>query len=653
MFDTLVEMFEARKASQASVQVMHATDQIRSHSFAELYDNALKRLGDLQGRGLSKGGHCILYMYDEVAFLEGFWACILGGIIPVPVAPGNTPEHKNKLLLIATELSDAIILTENAAIRRFEGYAVEVGADDVAHRVVLFEALDVDDARAVPHFPDPEDVAYIQFSSGSTRQPKGVVLTHRNLVTNIVDLNAAFGFTPDAIALSWMPLTHDMGLIGFHLCPLYAGIEHHILRTALFVRRPLVWLQHAADVGATTLGSPNFGYRHWLKAQEKSNAPMPDLSSVRQIINGAEPISSELVDAFMSTLAPAGLPAGAMCPSYGLAEASLGISVAKPGEGLRAVHLDRTVMQMHAAVPYVAADHATAVSFPIEGFIFPHSQLRIATHYGRDLGQGVLGDIQIKGDNVTAGYLNNAEANDELFTPDGWLRTGDLGFLHHDELVVTGRTKDMIVTNGQNYFAHDIEMIIEQHGFAETGEVAASVLRSQSEEHFVLFLRERAPDTSFVARAEEVRKLIYARTGLTLIEVVPVRTIPKTTSGKIRRASLAVEFVTGVFDTELTAAYGRPPLPRTEFSMTHKSTTDVVIEKLTAMIAAENLPSRDLNPSTRFFDVGLSSINLAELTDELNETYRDVVEVTDFFELESVETLAQAIEERLREEVAA
>lgn len=347
MSKTLIDLLLAQQDSRASIYVRTATDQVASLSYHSLLTNACKRLTDLQSLGLKRGDTCILYLYDELAFFETFWACILGGIIPVPVAPGNTPEHKNKLLLVARDLCHPFIVTEATAMRRFEDHFSDQSNEnpDFWSRLIYYEPLSSKTPMADIKDMNAQDIAYIQFSSGSTRAPKGVVLTHENLVANIQDLCFAFGLTFDAKTLSWMPLTHDMGLIGFHLCPLAAGIDQHLMRTALFIRRPLSWLEIAAEVGATTLGSPNFGYRHWLQAHEKTDAPLPDLSKIRQIINGAEPISLKLTTQFMDALKPSGLDQGVMCPSYGLAEASLGIAVAQPGLGARAVWVNRTEMQ--------------------------------------------------------------------------------------------------------------------------------------------------------------------------------------------------------------------------------------------------------------------------------------------------------------------
>ena len=648
---SLVETIRRSRTGSCLIQIVTAMADRRTLSVDELYEMASRRLAFLHSKGLGEGGYCILYLYDELACLETFWACLMGGIIAVPIAPGQRTDHKQKLLEVAAQLDNPTVIAEDEAMDRLLEYIEETGrsSDGLEARVYSYSPLPETAPRSEPLERSPEDIAFIQFSSGSTRSPKGIVLTHGNLLANIDDISVRMQLRDDSVALSWMPLTHDMGMIGFHLVPIYAGIDQYIMRTSMFVRRPLAWLELAAEVGATHIASPNFGYRHWMKARAKSGEQghFPDLSRVRQILNGAEPIWPELAENFMETLAPSGLAAGAMSPCYGLAEATLAVCSAEVGEGIRTVSVDRTALKIGDPVKLTEPNETNSIRFAIEGKIFPRTNARIATENGASLEKGVLGEIQVSGASVTSGYIGNLEVNSEVFTPDGWLRTGDLGFFHGDELVVTGRTKDTIVHEGQNYFAHDLEALTESLGIAETGEVAAAALQRQGGDAFVLFIRTKDTGDTFANRATAARKSIFEHMGLTLADVVPVRTLPKTTSGKVRRAALAAEYEAGAFAPVVVAAAPttiKDTQPMGQASA--QNTAELLCSKLAALMDAEQIDSSSLSARSNFFEIGVTSLIVTELTEDINELYPAVLEVTDFFEYETIGDMADEIDRR-------
>src|SRR5207237_2832977 len=266
-----------------------------------------------------------------------------------------------------------------------------------------------------PHAARPEDTAFIQFSSGSTSEPKGVVLSHANLIANIDGSTQVAGFNENDVSLSWMPLTHDMGLIGFHLVMFANRVHTHLMPTELFIRRPLLWLTLASRVRATILCSPNFGYKHYLKVLGERSVEGMDLSAVRFIFNGAEPISVELCDEFLTRLAPAKLKRNAMYPVYGLAEASLAVSFPPVGAPLRTITLNRHRMNAGDPVELVDAADRDAVRLVSEGRAIPYCRVRIADDEDRELPEEHIGHVHMTGDNVTRGYYEDPAANAAAF----------------------------------------------------------------------------------------------------------------------------------------------------------------------------------------------------------------------------------------------
>lgn len=442
--DTLIGLLAANSASTHHIHYLNGQDDRRSVSFGALRAAAQGVLFHLQAFGARPGDRVILHTASNEQFIDGFWACLLGGLVPVPVAVGISDDHRQKLLQVFTQLGRPMVYTEDAQVSRLRDFAEASGTTAevsslAARSLVVERVTDISQPGRV-HPVTADDVAFIQFSSGSTSTPKGVVLTHRNLMTNIRAIIERGRFTARDVSLSWMPLTHDMGLIGFHLCMFAANIEHTIMDTRLFSRRPLLWLDEASRIGATLLSSPNFGYKHFLKMYESKGLEGLDLSRVRLLFNGAEPISVPLCRRFMAEMQRFRLPPAAMYPVYGLAEASLAVTVPEPGREFRAVTVDRTSLAVGRAPVTAQAGAANSLELMVLGPPIRDCSLRIVDDEDMALPPGTTGHVQIRGGNVTGGYAG-LPPDQQPLTPDGWLRTGDLGFvtLPDGELVKIGR----------------------------------------------------------------------------------------------------------------------------------------------------------------------------------------------------------------------
>ncbi|MGB5257187.1 MAG: AMP-binding protein, partial [Woeseiaceae bacterium] len=294
LYDTLTHLLRDVRGRQRDVRFIDGEHDESVVGFGELWERALALLGSLQARGMKPGDELIIFSKSNESFVIAFWAAILGGIVPVPVAVGISDEHRLKLFRIVNQLERATLFTEMGLLERLLEFAKQRELTDISHlletRTVLMS--DVEPAAHGEVFAaKPDDIAFIQYSSGSTSDPKGVVLTHRNLCINIRAIVEATGWNAEDQSLSWMPLTHDMGLIGYHLSVLGVGMNHAVMDTNVFVRRPLLWMSKASELAATQLCSPNFGYKHFLKLFQRKGLSGLDLSPVKLILNGAEPIS--------------------------------------------------------------------------------------------------------------------------------------------------------------------------------------------------------------------------------------------------------------------------------------------------------------------------------------------------------------------------
>ena len=645
---TLTELIEANRTRPHRITYLEGENQTHEVSFAELYERSLGILYHLQRLGARRGDKLILFLTDNEQFIDAFWAAVLGGIVPVPVALGISDEHRMKLLRIARRLGKPFLYTERRSLERIGAFAAQAGEEEVyaALRERTFLVDDLDDISRAGSVQRSQagDTAFIQFSSGSTSEPKGVVLTHGNILANCRGSTEVAGFGEHDVSLSWMPLTHDMGLIGFHLVMFANRVHAHLMPTELFIRRPLLWLGLASKVRATILCSPNFGYRHYLKVLGERAPEGLDLSAVRLIFNGAEPISVDLCEEFLGRLAPAKLNRNAMYPVYGLAEASLAVSFPAVGAPLRTITLNRHRMSAGSPVELVPASDRHAVELVSEGKPIPYCRVRIADDEDRELPEDRIGHVHMRGDNVTRGYYEDPEANAAAFTADGWLRTGDLGLVHGGELYISGRAKEIIFVNGQNYYPHDLEGIVQRVPGLELGKVVAAGVRAREAEieQLVVFVLHRGTVADFLPTAKEVARLINEQTGLEVAEVVPVKRIPKTTSGKIQRHRLEEAYADGEFDAELAelaalreAARGPEP-----------GTLSRIEEKLKGICDAA-LAGKRIGIHDNLFEIGASSLKLIEIHEQIDREYPGQVDLTELFDFPTIAELARHLQGKL------
>ncbi|MCE3286168.1 MAG: AMP-dependent synthetase and ligase [Steroidobacteraceae bacterium] len=633
-YQTLPEMLDDRARGDGAIVYLEGEGAEKRLTLANLRRRALGILRHLQRTGARPGDFLILHVASNEQFIDAFWACLCGGIVPVPVAVGISDEHKHKLLRIAKLLGTPLLYTDRKLSDRLAAFAAtqhdHATWSALKSRTFLIDSLDDIAQPGTPAVLTADQTAFIQFSSGSTSEPKGVVLTHRNILANAEGARQAAGFSEDDVSLSWMPLTHDMGLIGFHLM--------------MIVRRALLWLKWCSEKRVTLTCSPNFGYRHCLRALGEKTLEAHDLSSVRLIFNGAEPISVELAEEFLDRLATYRLPRTAMYPVYGLAEASLAVSFPKPGALYRYITVDRRSLAVGSPARLVEPADPTALKLMCEGTPIPFTSVKLVDDAGVEVPAGAVGHLLMRGDNVTQGYFRNPEANAAAITTDGWLRTGDLALAHEGELYVTGRSKEIIFVNGQNYYPHDLEALLQTEAGLELGKVVATGARGRDGEtdQLVLFVLHRGSVADFLPLATRAMHLVNEHAGVEVARVVPVKRIPKTTSGKLQRTALAQAYVDGEFAGEIaefdrawaeTHGHGRAAKGR--------------IERELKAIVDDAMPGKHVDIDDNLFEVGASSLTLLQVHEQIDALYPDAVDLTELFDFPTISQLAKHLEGKL------
>lgn len=637
----LIDLLRGLRSADRHIRFVEGEDRETLLSFDDLWRRAESMLAGLQARGMAAGDELIIFSQSNEQFLVAWWASVLGGIIPVPIAVGISDEHRHKLFRIARKLKNPKLFTEPDTLQRLTAFAAENGirrGQDLLRNNCITDVEFAADGEGTLVCASGDDIAFIQYSSGSTSEPKGIVLTHRNLTSTVHAMSVRLEFTPDDIALSWMPLTHDMGLIGYHLTMLATGMSHIIMATSLFVRRPLLWLSKASEHGVTQVASPNFGYKHYLKAFERKRPTNLDLSKIRLMLNGAEPISVELCEEFIAALEPFGFKRQAMLPVYGLAEATLGVTFSPLHRDYEHITVKRHSLKIGQPFETTAKAGEDAVSFVKLGPSIDGCEYRIVDDNDQPVADNVVGNIQIRGENITPGVYRNPEATRAMFCDGDWLRTGDCGATVDNELVITGRAKDIVIVNGQNYYPHDIEEVAARIPEIELGKIVVAGARPEhsAAEELLVFLLHRKDLESLHELASRVRDVIGARAGLEVDHVIPVTRIPKTTSGKVQRSALASAYLDGEFDAVLAELAA---LTAGDQQANIGGADDETLGAL-MKIAGEFSKERRIGPDDNLFEVGISSLTLTEIMLAVDERWPGQVEISDLFDHQTIRQLA-------------
>ena len=643
--ETLYDALTSLRQSERGIGYILGENNERRLTYAELNARALGILAHVQELGAKKGDRMIVFLNNNEQFIDAFWACICGGVVPVPIAVGISDEHKYKLFRIAKQLSNAYLYTESKSHNRLEIFADDHNLteefSDLAKRTLLVDTLEDMSRHGEPNPPAADDVCLIQYSSGSTSEPKGVVLTHENLLANVEGIAIGARLTGDDLSLNWMPLTHDMGLIGIHVTHLVTDMDQYVIQTDLFIRRPVLWLQEASRKKASVLCSPNFGYKHFLKVFKPEKAGPLDLSPVRIIFNGAEPISASLCRDFNTTLAPHGLKSSAILPVYGLAEASVCVTMPEPETDYRGIRVDRSALGIGDTVREVESDSSDTVNLICVGKAIRHCETRIADDSDSEVGDAIVGHIHIRGTNVTSGYFEQPQANDTAFRSDGWLDTGDLGFSRGGDIYITGRAKEVVFVNGQNYYPHDLEAIAQETVGLELGKVAIAGFRpkgAQTDE-LLVFVLHRGSLENFVAKANLISRIINEHAGVEVTHVVPVSRIPKTTSGKIQRGKLAAAFADGEFGDVVAELEGLRDKGH--------GNDDYKLSKLESRIKEicdTVLSEKAFGVDDNLFEIGTSSLELIQIHEQIEEEFPDRLDITEMADFPTVSAIASRLE---------
>ncbi len=555
-FATLTEALDFAAQGPTGVNLYGLRGELaEAIPYAELRARALDLAARLLGCGLAPGDRVGLVAETDADFVTAFFACQYARLTPAPLplpAPlGGRDAYVEQIGRMLGSAKAAAVFGPEALLPWLTD-AAAAGGTPIAETVSRLPAAAAPAALTPPR---PEDPCYVQFSSGSTRNPMGVLCTHRALMANTFAITRhGLQVTPQDRAHSWLPLYHDMGLVGFLLSPLSAQMSVDLMPTGAFVRRPLLWLDLISKNRATISYSPTFGYELCARRGDGTREGL-DLSSWRIAGCGGDMVRAGPLQAFAERYAAAGFSPQAFVASYGMAEATLALTMAPLGRGLEFDRVDVARMERDGRIS--AGVQGRTRDFVRCGPVLPDHELEVRGESGTVLGEGQVGRIFVRGPSLMRGYFGEPDASARVLSADGWLDTGDLGYLTGGEIVPTGRAKDLILLNGRNVWPQDLEWTAESEiDKLRSGDVAAFSIDDDAGEQLIVLVQARSSDPAVrQALADDVAALLRARHGVEpRVELVGAHALPQTSSGKLSRSKARALFLAGAFRQEEATA---------------------------------------------------------------------------------------------------
>ena len=604
------------------------------------------------------GERALLLMDSGIDYVSAFFGCLYAGVIAVPVYPPESKreQHLARLRGIAQDAGVRYVLTTSALQERFADQYGELAPDA---EVIAVDTLCATTSSAVSHAftlldVQPSDIAFLQYTSGSMGTPKGVMVSHGNLIANEIAIKAGLGVQSDDVFVSWLPLYHDMGLIGSLLQPVFSGIPLVLMSPQYFLERPLRWLQAIARHRGTISGAPDFAYRLCAERLRDSAIADLDLSSWRLAFSGSEPVRRDTLDAFVARLAPAGFDATALYPCYGLAEATLFVTGGRRGAGLVSARFESDALS--AARVAVALENEPGTVLVACGATQPGHVIEIVDpENGQALTSGQIGEIHVRGPSVAHGYWQRADASASTFRADGatrWLRTGDLGFVHDGQLYIAGRCKDLIIVRGKNLYPQDIEQAVEARcEFVRKGRVIAFAADIDGAEgpaialEIAPMMKRRFTAADIVA---QLNRSVFDVCGEVPVAVVLLNpaALPKTSSGKLQRTATRRGWQDRTLDAYALWERSHFVVGADANDAPQQAPLDG-LEKELATLWNEVLELEVLKRDAHFFASGGSSLTAARLAARISQHWRRPFEIRQIFEFPTLTTMAHALSQAL------
>ncbi|TWT38752.1 aminotransferase class I/II-fold pyridoxal phosphate-dependent enzyme [Blastopirellula retiformator] len=611
---------------------------------------------------VARPGDRALLMYQAgITFIEAFLGCLYAGIVAVPAYPPKRNRNADRILTIAQDCTPKLLLCSTETRQNVEGV---IAKSVPGASLVVTDQLPDGDNVELPELR-PDQLAFLQYTSGSTASPKGVMVTHGNIVANELLIQKYFQFSLETVMVSWLPMFHDMGLIGGILGPLFVGAPSILMAPNTFLRDPMKWLETVSKYKATVTGAPNFAYELCAKRITLEEKRTLDLSSLNVAFNGSEPVRAETLERFTREFAECGFHPDAFFPCYGMAETTLLVSGGPPLSKTEVVTVDLAQLEQHRIIETPAGRPLVSC-----GQIGPDLEVRIVNpETSVACGENEVGEIWAHGDSVASGYWQRAEASLHGFQAKlagddrNWLRTGDYGFIRNETLYVTGRLKDLIIIRGRNIYPQDIEELVERRFDAiqpnccaafsveSAGEEKLLVVAAGSREMVRWSNSPHGPNGELVELNHQIdglRSDILNQFEVSLTDLVFVRptTFPTTSSGKVQRQLTKRLFEGGQFEILFESEVRTPETVETSLSGSEELTS-LICETLKEWSVDEEQRLPPLDGHTTFTSLGIDSLAAADIGTRLEKKLGCAIEADTLYDHHTIDELSQFLSRRV------
>lgn len=613
--------------------------------YVELGRRVRSAAAHLADRGISSGDRVVVMLPNGIDYVVAVMAAMAAGAIPVPLFPPDASTHSDRVESVMLETRPDAVFTTAKALPRVEELLTTLRQLGCA---VLDEAAVAEDRSSRFAPATPNDVAFLQYTSGSTSTPKGVMVTQPGLLANIDAIRHSFGHTAGDVGVCWLPLFHDMGLVGSVLNSVHGGGHLHLMQPSDLLRRPAGWLTAISALGAHTSGGPNFAFDWCVDKIKDEQMEGIDLSSWQVAYNGSEAIHRRTIDRFVERFEPWGFSRSAMLPCYGLAEFTLLVSSSSVTNDAMMQSFSPQALAQGRAEPDENGRVLVASGAPVEG-----RSIRIVADDGAEANPGGIGQILVAGPDRAAGYWRNAAASQVTFGLGdddpfpGYLRTGDVGFLHDGLLFVTGRIKEMIVVRGKNLYPADVEDIaLDTFDVSSRLAAAAFPIASEKGEMLGIAIEISNKEEDLGSITRQVRLAVAEKTGIQprAIALVRKRSLPKTSSGKLRRVEIGEQFARSELDVlhldEMIIGEGTRERP--ELATPYRRPDDG-LEQTVATVWSSVLQISDIGADDDFLALGGDSLDAAQIAVELGSVFGVTVELSDLFATHTIGEVAAMI----------
>lgn len=643
----LIERLAEAAKTENGITIVGNMESKKYIAYKKVLHHSMNLCGYLQNLGLKRGTEVIIQCDNMEYFIYSFWACIAGGYIAVPVSKAKSvykDEVNNKVYEFLE--NPFIICDDQTMVPKFassESY-LDIRSFDFAH---------ADTYKEVSYGED--DIIYVQFSSGSVGSPRGVAISEKNLKTNITDIVNRLNMDESDISLSWQPLTHCYGLTVFHILPVFLGIKQYLIATDLFMHSPDVWMNYADKYKATRLGIIPFAVKHFLSYSRNSlNSYQWNLHNIRSITIGGEQVSHNICNELMDYLKEYKIHDNVIKPIYGLAEATTGVCILEMDEPLNNCVIERSDLKIGDCIKKTD-NSSCGMAFLQQGISLGNTIVEIMDGNKNILAENCLGHINVKGNNVAAGYYKNEAASTGVFYEDGWLDTGDIGFKDNNSITIVGREKEIIISNAVKYACVDIEGLVsdclQDRHYADIA-VCNGTDREKNEQSVIVFIEYKTDWNvkesiqKFIRTAEEIKRNVYGSAGLVIDYVIPVSKIPRTSSGKLRRMELTGRYNQGEFKNviqkldALKKGKGNNVGNYNEISKKQIRNDIVAIIERIFKLKVKSFEEP-------FKEYGIISVNIPIFMSEINKIFEIDFQVSDFFSYPNINSIVDYIYECL------